>query len=50
MMTSFLKRMSVLVALIAPMAVLSGCNTMEGLGEDTENLGESIDNEAEDHD
>ncbi|MCL7743350.1 entericidin A/B family lipoprotein [Guyparkeria hydrothermalis] len=50
MMTSFLKRMSLLAALIAPMAILSGCNTVEGLGEDTQDLGESIDNEAEEHD
>ena len=49
MMTSFLKRMSVLAALIAPMAVLSGCNTIEGIGEDTQELGESIDKEAEEH-
>ena len=50
MMTSFLKRMSVLAALIAPLAILSGCNTVEGIGEDTEELGESIDSEAEEHD
>lgn len=50
MMTSFLKRMSVLAALIAPLAILSGCNTVEGVGEDTQDLGESIDNEAEEHD
>ena len=50
MMTSFLQRMSTLAALIAPMAVLSGCNTVEGLGEDTEALGESIEREAEKHD
>lgn len=50
MITSFLKRMSVLALLVAPMAILSGCNTVEGLGEDTEDLGESIDQEAEEHD
>ena len=50
MMTSILKRMSILAALVAPMAVLSGCNTVEGVGEDTEALGESIEREAEKHD
>ena len=50
MMISILKRMSLLVILAAPLAFLSGCNTMEGLGQDTEELGESIESEAEEHD
>ena len=50
MMISVLKRMSLLVVLAGPLAFLSGCNTMEGLGQDTEELGESIESEAEEHD
>ena len=50
MMISILKRMSLLVILAGPLAFLSGCNTMEGLGQDTEELGESIESEAEEHD
>ncbi len=50
MMIAVLKRMSLLVVLAGPLAFLSGCNTMEGLGQDTEELGESIESEAEEHD
>ncbi|MFI9653709.1 entericidin A/B family lipoprotein [Guyparkeria sp. GHLCS8-2] len=50
MMVSILKRMSLLVLLAGPLAFLSGCNTMEGLGQDTQDLGESIEGEADDHD
>ncbi|WP_322521995.1 entericidin A/B family lipoprotein [Guyparkeria halophila] len=50
MMITTLKRMSLLVILAGPLAFLSGCNTMEGLGQDTEELGESIESEAEEHD
>jgi len=50
MMITFLKRMSILATLVAPLAILSGCNTIEGIGEDTQELGESIDKEAEEHD
>ncbi len=50
MMIPFFKRLSILAALVAPLAILSGCNTIEGVGEDTEELGESIDREAEEHD
>ena len=50
MMISTLKRMSLLVILTAPFAILSGCNTVEGLGEDTEALGETIESEAEERD
>jgi len=50
MTISMLKRLSLLVLLTGPVAFLSGCNTMEGLGQDTQELGQSIENEAEDHD
>ncbi|MCL7751461.1 entericidin A/B family lipoprotein [Guyparkeria hydrothermalis] len=50
MMISVLKRMSLLVLLAGPLAFLSGCNTMEGLGQDTQELGESIEGEAQEHD
>ncbi|QGT79528.1 entericidin A/B family lipoprotein [Guyparkeria halophila] len=42
--------MSLLVLLAGPLAFLSGCNTMEGLGQDTQELGESIEGEAQEHD
>ncbi|WP_082664013.1 MULTISPECIES: entericidin A/B family lipoprotein [unclassified Guyparkeria] len=50
MTISVLKRMSLIALLTAPLAFLAGCNTVEGLGEDTEELGESIEGEAEEHD
>ena len=50
MMITTLKRMSLLILLAGPLAFLSGCNTMEGLGQDTQELGESIEGEAEEHD
>ncbi|HER35164.1 MAG TPA: entericidin A/B family lipoprotein [Halothiobacillaceae bacterium] len=42
--------MSLLILLASPIAILSGCNTMEGLGQDTQELGQSIEGEAEEHD
>ena len=45
-----IKRLGLLVLLAGPLAFLSGCNTMEGLGQDTQELGESIEDEAQDHD
>ena len=50
MIIPLFKRMGILAALVAPLAILSGCNTIEGIGEDTRELGESIEREAEEHD
>ncbi len=50
MIISTLKRMSLLLVLVGPFAFLSGCNTMEGLGEDTQEAGGAIEEEAEEHD
>lgn len=38
-----------LFALLLPL-LIAGCNTMEGLGEDTEAAGEAIEEEAEEED
>lgn len=45
----FLKRIALLIAMAGSLTLLAGCNTMEGLGEDTQELGESIEGEAEEH-
>ncbi|MFI9651144.1 hypothetical protein [Guyparkeria halopsychrophila] len=46
----FLKRIAMLLALAGSLTLLAGCNTMEGLGQDTQELGDSIEGEAQDHD
>lgn len=50
MIPTFLKRLSVLIAMAGSLTLLAGCNTMEGLGQDTQELGESIESEAAEHD
>ena len=50
MTMTMIKRLSLLVLLAGPLAFLSGCNTMAGLGQDTQELGESIESEAHEHD
>lgn len=44
------RNFGVVWCLLAMVAVIgaSGCNTMEGLGEDIENTGDAIEEEAED--
>lgn len=49
-MQTFLKRLAMLIAMTGSLTLLAGCNTMEGLGEDTQELGESLEGEAEEHD
>jgi len=49
MMISTLKRMTLLLLLAGPLTFLTGCNTMEGLGQDTQELGESIEESADKH-
>lgn len=46
---AFLKRIAILIAMASSVTLLAGCNTMEGLGQDTQELGEAIEGEAEDH-
>ncbi len=43
--TITLRSLFILVALISAM-IVSGCNTMRGVGEDTESVGESIQDAA----
>ncbi|MFP4251476.1 MAG: entericidin A/B family lipoprotein [Guyparkeria sp.] len=50
MMISVLKRMGLIALLAGPLAFLSGCHTMEGVGEDTQDAGEAIESEADEHD
>lgn len=49
MMISTLKRMTLLLLLAGPLTFLTGCNTMEGVGQDTQELGESIEESADKH-
>ncbi|MFO7582642.1 MAG: entericidin A/B family lipoprotein [Guyparkeria sp.] len=35
--------------MIGSLGLLAGCNTMEGLGQDTQELGGAIEDEAEEH-
>lgn len=45
-----LKRLLALMLLaLCSMGVLTACNTMAGFGEDVEQVGDSIEDEAEDH-
>jgi len=39
---------AVALVVAAPLALMAGCNTAEGIGEDVEQLGEGIEEEAED--
>lgn len=50
MIHAFLKRIALLIAMAGSLTLLAGCNTMEGLGQDTQDLGESIEGEAQEHD
>ncbi|WP_204742117.1 entericidin A/B family lipoprotein [Guyparkeria sp. SCN-R1] len=50
MIHTFLKRLAMLIAMAGSLTLLAGCNTMEGLGQDTQELGESIEGEAAEHD
>lgn len=43
-------RMAAIAALIALLLAAAGCNTMEGLGEDIQSLGGSIEESAEEND
>ncbi len=45
----FLKRIAILFAMLGTLTLVAGCNTMEGLGEDTQAVGESLEEEAEEH-
>ena len=47
---AFLKRITLLFAMAASLGLLAGCNTMSGLGQDTQELGEAIEGEADEHD
>lgn len=42
-------RTLILAVLLALPVALSGCNTVEGVGEDIESAGDALDDEAEEH-
>ena len=42
------KLLALISALLLSSAFLSGCNTVEGVGQDIENLGDEIEDEAND--
>jgi predicted small secreted protein len=46
-MMNWLKIAMMLSALTLPVALLAGCNTSEGFGEDLESVGEDIQEEAD---
>ena len=46
-MTNWMKIAMLFSALALPAAVLTGCNTSEGFGEDVESVGEEIQEEAD---
>ena len=41
--------MKKLILAFAALAVLAGCNTMAGIGEDTQALGQTVEKSAENH-
>lgn len=43
-------RMIIPSVLLAFLLALAACNTMEGFGQDMQNLGDDIEGEAEEHD
>ncbi|MGM0517864.1 MAG: entericidin A/B family lipoprotein [Pseudomonadota bacterium] len=46
---SILKRITLMLAMVGFLGLLAGCNTMEGLGQDTQEAGEAIEDKAADH-
>lgn len=44
-----LKKIAALLALAAYAAVMSGCNTMEGMGRDVKAGGQKVEQEAQEH-
>lgn len=49
MIISTLKRMTLLLLLAGPLAFLTGCNTMEGVGQDTQKAGKALEDSADKH-
>ena len=47
MNSKLLQVLSLLAALLASQLLLAGCETMEGLGRDTQTAGEAVEEEAE---
>ena len=44
---TFFKRIAMLIALAGSLTLLAGCNTMEGLGQDTQKAGEALERSAD---
>lgn len=52
MFTLLIKRIGllfVIAGMAGSLATLTGCNTMEGVGQDTQELGESIEDKADEN-
>lgn len=49
-MMSVLIRLGLVFALLGGVMAVTGCNTMEGLGQDIQALGGAISGEADEHD
>ncbi|MGM0690001.1 entericidin A/B family lipoprotein [Guyparkeria sp.] len=47
MIQTFLKRLAMLSAMAGSLTLLAGCNTMEGLGQDTQEAGEALEQSAD---
>lgn len=45
-MTDKEKKMRVLIAVLAAVAFLAGCNTVQGVGKDVQGAGEAVENAA----